>query len=102
MIRGLNPPANDNFANAQGMLPIKVAGTTIDATLERDESDRLTSRNEPLTATIWYFWIPIQSGQFVISTCDSTIDSQVDVYTGATLRSLEAAATALKVPCEDT
>lgn len=92
-IRQADPPANDNFASAQvlkGTLPIKINGTTVDATREPDDPPA----GDPLNAgpTVWYSWTPTKAGQATVDTCGSSFRVNFGVYTLNPQNGLERAA----------
>jgi len=76
-VHRLNPPANDDFANATpiGSLPVAIAGTTVDAGREPHEFDDFAQ-------SVWYRWTPSQSMYATLDTCDSDYDTYIAAYTG--------------------
>jgi hypothetical protein len=96
----LQPPSNDNFANAQRVSgPTTVsqtstaAGTTAGATRETGEPDHYIT-NPPDSDfwagdhSVWYGWTAPFSGSVSIETCQANIDSIVAVYTVSQLGNL--------------
>jgi hypothetical protein len=91
-LRQLNPPANDDFANAATIpanLPQTVNGTNLDATPE--PSEPTISAGGP-NASVWYEWTPLADVRAKIEQCDQLheepTNTPVVVYTGDTLGSL--------------
>ena len=83
-------PANDNLAHAQivgGPLPIVTPGSSVDATNEVDEIDKVLGGGY-LETTIWYGWTPATTQRVAIETCGSTYDTALGVYTGTTYDTL--------------
>ena len=98
-VAGLGPgravaasPPNDNFANAQVVgpgVPVTVAGTTVEATVEPGEPPHFSTN--PSTHTVWFSWTPAVSMPTVLDVCDR--DPAVHftteaVYTGNALNAL--------------
>lgn len=88
----LNPPVNDDFANASVLaasLPQTVNGTNLDATPE--PSEPTISAGGP-NASVWYKWTPLADVRAKIEYCDQLreepTNTPVVVYTGGTLGSL--------------
>jgi hypothetical protein len=81
------PPANDDFAAAQELSgrEVSVEGLNKDATEEADEPDHA---GEPGGASIWYRWTASAGGRAVVSTCDSSFDTLLAVYTGDSFAAL--------------
>jgi hypothetical protein len=80
-----SPPPNDDFADAErltGDPPIEVTGLADDATLERGEP-----RPPGVGATVWYRWVPPDSGEVLIR--KGYYEPEVAVYAGDRLGSLE-------------
>lgn len=95
-LRGPNPPANDNFANAQalsGALPLSATANTVDAT--RESGEPLHNGSNALS-TVWYGWTPAASGPVAISDCLGSIT--VAVYTGSSVGGLTPVGTR-STPC---
>jgi len=88
-----DPPANDNFANAQGIADCSgsVNGTNVGATKESGEINHLSTTNDPNgggTRSIWYQWQAPTSGSVTFDTSGSTFDTVLGVYTGNAVNSL--------------
>ena len=88
-----DPPANDNFANAQGIADCSgsVNGTNVGATKESGEINHLSTTNDPNgggTRSIWYQWQAPASGSVTFDTSGSTFDTVLGVYTGNAVNSL--------------
>jgi hypothetical protein len=81
------PPANDAFAAAQELSgrEVSVQGLNKNATKEPDEPNHA---GEPGGASIWYRWTAPADGDVVVSTCESTFDTLLAVYTGNSLPGL--------------
>jgi hypothetical protein len=93
-IHVFSPPANDDFANAQGLpgaLPISVGGTTIDAGSQTGEPNH--GEDFGALTSVWYRWTPSASGPVSIDTCSSDFDALIGVHTGAALNALTRVAT---------
>ena len=70
--RELNPPANDNFADATAISGASgsIAGTTFDSSYEA--ADLIPdSYDEHLTSTAWYRWTAPSDGRFSFSVADA-------------------------------
>lgn len=78
------PPANDAFTAAQELSgrEVSVEGLNKDATKETNEPNHA---GEPGGASIWYRWTAPASGRAVVSTCESSFDTLLAVYTGDSL-----------------
>jgi hypothetical protein len=76
-VHTLNPPSNDDFADAIpiGSLPTAIPGSTVDAGREQHEFDDYGQ-------SVWYRWTPTQSMGGTIDTCHSDFDTYLAVYTG--------------------
>lgn len=88
-LKQLNPPSNDDFANAQTIgpgLPVTVSASTLDATSEIGEYAHLTRGPD---ASVWYQWTPTTSVVATLSTCGNGAASTAAAYTGSSLASLE-------------
>ena len=84
---GAQTPANDDFADRLDLgsaLPSATSGSTIAATNEPDEPEA-----EEGTGSIWWQWQAPETGVFRVSMSGSEHDSQVSVWIGDTLGSLE-------------
>jgi hypothetical protein len=85
------PPPNDAFAAAQE-LSGRVAGAdglNKDATKEVGEPNHA---GDPGGASIWFRWTAPADGRAVVSTCESTFDTLLAVYTGDSVIALAAVA----------
>lgn len=88
-----DPPANDNFANAQVINGCSgnVNGTNVGATKESGEPNHLSTTNDPNgggTRSIWYQWQAPSSGSVTVDTSGSTFDTVLGIYTGNAVNSL--------------
>jgi PASTA domain len=74
-------PANDAFANAESLLGRGglVSGSTVEATREPFEPGH---GGYSAGASVWYQWTAPNHAQVQISTCDSSFDTILVVYTG--------------------
>ena len=81
------PPPNDAFATAQELTGrvVSVDGLNKDATKEVGEPDHA---GEAGGASIWYRWTAPADGHAVVSTCESSFDTVLAVYTGAAVDAL--------------
>jgi hypothetical protein len=78
-------PANDNFSAAQAIgpqLPISVAGTNLDASVEPGEPGHEPFDDDTPNASVWYSWTPGASLSARISTCGHRLNGALAVYTG--------------------
>jgi hypothetical protein len=90
VIRALDPPPNDDFANAEKLgagLPVTRFGTTTDATSETGEPDHGGGGYGP-DATVWYRWTPTSNVTALVDVCDAEVIADSAVYTGSSLGSL--------------
>jgi hypothetical protein len=87
----VQPPANDNFANAQTIsgANVQVSGDNIDAGSEPGEPSGFV--DGPL-ASVWYSWTAPASGAVTMDTCNSDFDTVLTVFTGSSLGSLSRVA----------
>ena len=87
-----DPPANDNFANAQVINGCSgsVNGTNVGATKEAGEINHLSTTNDPNggTRSIWYSWQAPSSGSVTFDTQGSTFDTVLGIYTGNAVNNL--------------
>ena len=93
-IRVANRPPNDDFGSAQvlpGALPVTVAGTNVDASLEVNEPPHGQSEFFDAGASVWYRWTATASGDVAIETCGSGFSTALKVYTGSSLVALAPA-----------
>jgi hypothetical protein len=80
-------PANNDFANAQGLtgLPASAAGNNVEATREAGEP----SHGEIATgASVWYRWTAPSSAEVTVDVCNASFDSVLAVYTGSAVNAL--------------
>ncbi|TDO30007.1 Ig-like domain-containing protein [Kribbella sp. VKM Ac-2527] len=85
-------PPNDDFGAAQtidGPLPISTTSSNIDATKQPNEPAHAGNSGG---TSVWFNWTAAESGQMTISTCLSTFDTLLGVYTGSAVGSLTAVA----------
>ena len=91
-----NPPANDNFANAQVINGCagSVNGTNVSATPEGDENHLSTTNDKPGggSRSIWYQWQAPSSGSVTFDTSGSGFDTIMGIYTGNAVNSLNVIA----------
>lgn len=82
-----NPPANDNFANAQVLSGTSTSASvnTTDATFEAGEPEH--NREAP-KQSVWYRWMAPASGVVSVDTLGSELDTIIAVYTGGSLAGL--------------
>ena len=104
LIRPADPPANDDFLNAQalsGSLPLNVAGTNVDASKEPSEPDHTQTIGIPSPggASVWYSWTSNLAGPVVLTTCGSTVRTLVGIYTGTTVSALTAVPVSMDSAC---
>ncbi|HEY0687448.1 MAG TPA: hypothetical protein VGD71_00275, partial [Kribbella sp.] len=81
IVRTPNLPPNDDFGTSQtlvGTLPISVTGTNIDATSQPGEPAHAGADGG---ASVWYSWTAAASGRVTMSTCLSTFNTLLGVYT---------------------
>jgi len=78
------PPANDNFANAQPILGSTgmFFGTNAGATREENEPNHAGIAG---VASVWFRWQAPENGNFVFTTFGSDGDTLLAVYTGSSL-----------------
>ncbi|OLF12576.1 S1 family serine peptidase [Actinophytocola xanthii] len=79
-------PGNDRFGSAQALSGNagSVTGSNDSATLDPGEAG--------VEASVWYTWTPTESGNAQIAVNQHGFDSQVNVYTGASVTGLSAVA----------
>lgn len=104
LVRVANPPANDNFAAAQvlsGPLPIDVTATNADASGEPGEPihTQTVGQSRPGGASVWFAWTADVSGPTVVSTCGSTLQTLVGIYTGTAVDALTRTPVTMLTPC---
>lgn len=95
----LQPPANDNFANADTISgPASVsqssttAGTTAGASPQAGDPQEFEDQNSTAGHSVWYRWTAPFTGSAVVDTCTTDYDSLLGVYTGSALGSLTVVA----------
>ena len=81
-------PPNDAFAAAQELTGrvASVEGLNKDATKEDGEPQHFDGK--PPSASIWYRWTAPADGNAVVSTCESSFDTLLAVYTGEAVNAL--------------
>jgi hypothetical protein len=92
-LRALNPPANDDFANAvtiPSSLPQTVNGTNVDATGQPGEPNHFLPSSSGAQASVWYSWTATADGPIRLNACSTNGPGPVAiaVYTGADVSSL--------------
>jgi thiol-disulfide isomerase/thioredoxin len=86
LTRASAAPANDNFTNAAVITGItNVQGSNVGATAEPQEP---AHADEVPQSSVWWRWTAPSTATFSISTSNSTFDTVLAVYTGATLTEL--------------
>src|SRR5437667_4729521 len=85
------PPANDSFANAQGLSggSASVTGTTVNATKEAGEPNHAGNAGGH---SVWYFWTAPGNTTVVVDTVGSSFDTLLAVYRGTSVNALTAVA----------
>src|SRR4051812_2953960 len=80
-------PANDNFANATVIdgTSLSQSTTNVEATIEAGEPNHGVGGSG---ASVWWSWQAPVSGDVVIDTCGSAIDTLLAVYTGVAVNAL--------------
>jgi subtilisin-like proprotein convertase family protein len=88
---GSAAPANNNFANAQGLSggSASVSGTTVNATKESGEPNHAGNAGGH---SIWYFWTAPGNTSVVVDTIGSSFDTLLAVYRGSSVNGLTAVA----------
>jgi hypothetical protein len=84
-------PANDDFSNSgplSGSLPISETGSNVEATKEAEEPEPASFGFAASGHTVWYEWEAQVDGFVTVSTCGSSFNAIVGVYTGSALGSL--------------
>jgi hypothetical protein len=87
-LRGAQPPANDDFDDAQvlpAFTPIVFQGGNTDATAEPGEPQH---RGVPATKSVWYEWTAGGDAETTIDVCGSPVPTRLGIYTGASLATL--------------
>ncbi|OQX21186.1 MAG: hypothetical protein BWK80_34190, partial [Desulfobacteraceae bacterium IS3] len=84
--RKANPPANDDFANADVLTGVSgsTTSTNIEATSETGEDIIFWG----LEKSVWWKWTAPESGAFYFDTHGSSFDTYLAVYTGSAVDSL--------------
>jgi hypothetical protein len=80
-------PANDDFANAQGLTgsSATTTGTNVGATKEAGEPNHAGNAGGK---SVWYKWTPQASGTATLNTAGSNFDTLLAVYRGGAVNSL--------------
>ncbi len=84
-----NPPANDNFIDAEILTNApfgSVTGANVMATLEPGETNVLAGM--PVGASVWYSWTCPAAGEYTFSTSGSLFDTILGVFTGDSVDAL--------------
>jgi hypothetical protein len=99
VIRRPRPPANDDFANARQLTGnvVDVRGTNLDATRESAEPFHGSLGSN---ATVWYRWRAARAGLVTIDTCRSAVATDLAIYTGSSLPTLDEVATSATEACD--
>jgi hypothetical protein len=86
-------PGNDNYASATTISGASGSTTVsnVGATTEVGEPSPAVNPTDTWGATLWFSWTAPSSGLYLFDTCESGIDSLVNVYTGSAVNSLTAA-----------
>jgi hypothetical protein len=83
------PPENDNFSNATVLSgPGVTSGRNTEATWQPRELEPCPPYTCVPINSVWYRFTPAQSGLVVLSTCTTTMDTVIGVYTGSALGEL--------------
>ena len=88
---------NDDFPNSitlPGVLPISTNGSNVNASVELDEPDH-TGRSAQ--ASVWWSWTAPSSGDVLVDTFGSDLDTALAVYTGTALPILNEIASAYEL-----
>jgi sugar lactone lactonase YvrE len=84
---GIIPPANDDFVNA-----VQLSGNTGQITGNNRNAGKETGEPDHASKTgnnsVWWTWIPSQSGTAIFDTCGSDFDTVIAVYIGASVGTL--------------
>ena len=81
-----SPPSNDDFANGQVVsLPSQLTGTNVGATLQAGEP---ATSSASVGRSVWYELTPTATEQVRIDTCASHAQTELAVYTGSSVTSL--------------
>jgi hypothetical protein len=82
------PPANDDLAHAEVLparLPVTVTGTNVGAGPEPGEP---AHGGRPAEASIWWDWTAPRSGEVLLATCATPLDTVLAVYVGTAVTRL--------------
>lgn len=81
-------PDNDDFADAQVLTgaPLSITASNVGATREAGEPDN--HPDEQGETSVWYRWTAPSTGTVILDLCASSFDTNVTVYTGSTLATL--------------
>jgi hypothetical protein len=87
----VNPPANDDFANAQALSGAEGTATALtqDASRETGEPNHANGGGRN---SVWYQWTATASTNVTFETVGSGFDTVLAVYTGSSLANLKAVA----------
>ena len=84
---GQSAPPNDNLANAiviTGSTNLTIASNA-GATAEAGEPSHA---GNPATNSVWWSWTAPSTGSFLVSTFNSSFDTELGIYTGSSLANL--------------
>ena len=81
-------PANDDFADAQniGSLPVRIAATTTDTTVQPGEEGYFGSPSD--AQSVWYRWTAPKDTRIWFDDCGDDFGTQTNIYRGASLAGL--------------
>ncbi len=81
-------PANDDFSHAQniGTLPVRIAATTTDTTVEPGEEGYFGSPSD--AQSVWYRWTAPRDTRIWFDDCGDDFGTQTNVYRGSSLAAL--------------
>ena len=81
-------PANDDFADAQsiGSLPVRIAATTTDTTVEPGEEGYFGSPGD--AQSVWYRWTAPKDTRIWFDDCGQDFGTRTQIYRGASLNTL--------------
>ncbi len=89
LLPGPTRPSNDDFANAQAIAQssyTSAAGTNLGATVEVSEQNHASGIGPE--ASVWFRWTANADSKVQVSTANSTFDTVLAVYEGASLATL--------------
>ena len=92
-LRAAARPGNDDFAAASVLparLPVSVGGSIVDATFEPGEPPDYTANG--LGSSVWYRWTPAVTGEVVVDSCGSQLQTALGIWTGTSVSALTPAA----------